>query len=699
MKQEKILHGFLISIKSIALILIWGVLFVHCLGNEGDKLKFKFLFKLGSIVDSSSVVNNSNLSNQAGFTVSGGKSVFNQIFYTSKTASGDYGFNTTLSLENIPDGTELRICLNDADCLGSNLLYQGILNSNTQNLDLDITIPPGFPVNLGANTLNLTLSRNGQIIGRRSSSFIYDNLAPVLSFSVPTGTYTSQQNVSVTCNDPISGCNLVAYTIDGQDPAISLVANFDPLQIILGNTYVSPLTFGNGVTVLKVTAADLSGNVAGPIAATYTINIAAPPGPIPTLTLNSVQNAITNQTNPTSVNWTSDTPGNYYIVPFGTNCQTITPAVTIVSGNLGMPGTLDTVIPTGGFGQGVNQLKLCLLDSWNQDASFTFNVTKDTIAPTLSSSAPLNNAIDVDVFNRTILFTFNENMQPDTSIEFHVFITYGTGSNLNTVELTVPASASSAWITSTVLRLDLDSILPEFTSIRIQVLTSDLKDLAGNSIAGDAFGFLNLVYTSGGSISLRTIIDTNQPNCHNGTGGGIACAGTGQDGAFAATPNAQVLNNPVFLSGYAADPITVDITSGLTWKTCVQGMTWAAGSCTGAADVLIWPNAISSCASLNEMNGNQGYAGLKNWRLAKIDDFHSLITFPHASSGSAIVPAGKFPGIPNVEQRFWSSTTYRADTSYAYNVRIFGGRIFTHKKSDSTEGAGFEYHALCVTGN
>lgn len=700
MKQKQTLSNAIRSIRAFFISVFLLFFCISCLGDGGDRFKFKFLFKLGSLQDPSFLDNSTPTpTQQIGLSTTGGKSLYNQSFYSSKTLTGDYGFNIGLAINNIPDNTEFRICLNDADCIGPNLLYQGNLNTSSLNLNLDITIPVGFPVNLGANTLNLVLINNGQIIDRKSAIFIYDNVGPVLNFSTPTGTYTSQQNISITCNDPISGCKDLVYTIDGQDPSLSLVTNFDPLQIILGNSYSSSLSIGNGVTVVKVTASDRAGNITGPVAATYTINIAVPAGPIPVLTLNSVQNGITNQAAPTSINWTSDAAGDFFVVPLATDCHAITPPVTIASGNLGVPGTQNTTIPTAGFAEGLNQLKLCFLDSWNQDSSLAFNVTKDTIAPTLTSSAPINNAVNIDVFDRNVFLTFNETMQADTSIEFHAFITYGAGAGTTTIELTLPVSSSSTWMSGTVLKLDLDSILPEFTSIRVKVLASDLKDLAGNAIAGDAFGFLNLAYTTGGSPALRTIIDTNQPSCYNGAGGGVACAGSGQDGAFAATPVAQVIGNPTFLPGYAADPVTIDTTSGLTWKTCVQGMTWMGTLCGGVPTELNWPSALSDCNSLNQLNGNQGYAGLKNWRLAKMDDFHSLLTFPHATSGYTITANGKFPGLPSGNQRLWSSTTYRPNTGLAYNVRIFGGRIFTYQKNNSNEGAGFSFHALCVNGN
>ncbi|PJZ56606.1 hypothetical protein CH367_14215 [Leptospira barantonii] len=694
-------HSAINLVSKSFLIVGFSFLFsVSCLNDSfGDGVKMRFLFFPSSIQSPSDIFGLGNATPaQSALSVAGGKSLYSGSFYASKVASGDFGFNVILSFSNIPSGTSLRICLNDPGCGVQVLLYDSILSTGIANLNLNVTIPNTYPVSVGGNTLNFALYKDGQVVSQRSASLIYDSTAPTLSFSISSGSFTIQQDLSMTCLDAVSGCMDLIYTIDGQTPGLSLLSDFDPLNIVTGYIFPSTLNVGSGTTTVQVIASDRAGNISAPISATYTITI--PPSSAPTVSLNSITNGTTNGSgSATSVNWTSDTAGNYFVVPNTTSCSSITPGVTIVSGTLGVAGTQDLTIPTGSFSEGANSLKLCLLDSSSQSGSFGFNVTIDTGIPTLVSTSPASAAVDIDVFNRELILTFNENMQPNTSLSPHVWITYGSGGTLTTLEITLPASATANWASSTVLKYDLDMILPEYTSIQVKFPVSGLKDIAGNSITGDGSGNLNLSYTTGGAVSLKTIIDTNQPGCFDSVGSAISCTGTGQDGAYTATPTAQVIGTPTTLGGYTNDAVTVDSTSGLTWKTCTQGMTWASGNCSGTPTELIWPDALSSCASLNEKNSGSGYAGLKNWRLASMEDIHTLITFPSATSGYLIVASASFPGFPSsaLNQRFWSSTTYRPSNLNAFVIRNFGARAFTHSKNSANDG--FPYLTLCVTGN
>lgn len=676
---------------------------ISCLKDSSDGFKIKFIFPASSIQSPSDIfgLGNSNPT-QSALSVSGGKSLYNGSFYASKVVSGDFAFNIVLSFANIPVGTSLQLCLNDSGCVAQNFLYDCVLSSGVANLDLNVTIPVGYPVNVGGNTLNLVLYKDGQVLSKKSASFIYDPVAPTLSFSVSAGSFTAQQDISMTCVDPVSGCMDLVYTADGQNPGLSLLNDFDPLQIILGNSFPSILNLGNGTTTVQVIASDRAGNISAPVSATYVINT-TPPGPAPIVTLNSIQNGTTNGSGAaTVVNWTSDSSGNYFVVPNTTDCLSITPGVTIASGTLGAAGTQDLTIPTGSFSQGANSLKLCLLDSSNQIGSFGFNITLDTGVPTLTSTSPVNSAVDTDVFNRELIFTFGENMQPNTNLHPRLWVTYDgtTAGTFITKEIVLPASVVATWVSSTVLKFDLDMILPEYSSIKIQFPASELKDVAGNSIAGDGAGYYNLSYTTGGAVSLKAIIDTNQVGCYDSAGTGIACAGTGQDGAFTATPTAQVIGTPTTLGGYGADIVTIDTTSGLTWKTCAQGMTWVAGTCSGTPTEMLWPDALSSCGKLNENNAGQGYAGRKNWRMASMEDIHTLFTFSSITSGYTIVPTTSFPGFPSdgvTKQRYWTSTTLRSSNLYAFVIRNFGARSFTHSKNSANDG--FPYVTLCVNGN
>ncbi|PJZ54888.1 DUF1566 domain-containing protein [Leptospira adleri] len=685
------------QLKTQSLALLLCFFLFSCLKDVNES-SFKFFYLPTSLSNIASPFgSNGNVGNSANFSISGGKSLYGGIYYASAMTSGRTGLNLNLTFANVVDGTELRVCLNNPGCGTGSLLHSTVLAASTANLDLNLSIPGTYPVNVGGNSLNVSLVKDSQIINQKSVSMIYDNSAPSLSLSVLGGTYTSTQSLSVTCTDSISGCKDLIYTTDGTDPSLSLLQDFDPLQIVFGSVFPSSFGIGSGTITIKILASDRAGNLVGPVSATYTVNL--PLTPAPTLTLNSIQNGTTNGSSATSVNWTSDSAGDYFIVPTSTDCLSITPGVTIASGTLVAPDTQDTTVPTGAFSEGNNSFKLCLLDASNQVGSFNFNITLDTSAPTLASTSPSNGAVDTDVFNRDLILTFNESMQPGNTIEIHALVTFGSGGGLTTVELTLPSSVGVQWISGTVVKIDLDSILPEFSLIKVKILAASFKDVAGNPLIGDGTGYFYFSYTTGGMVALRNIIDSNQPGCFDTAGSGIACGGTGQDGAFSATPSLQSISTPNFLGGFTNDPISVDSTSGLTWRTCVQGMEWNGTTCAGTPTEVNWPNALSSCSSLNERNTKQGYAGLKGWRLATMDDFHSLITFPSGTSGYTFVAPASFPNFPSnaSNQRFWSSTTNRSNTLYAFVLRNFGARVFTYNKNNSNDG--YSYYAFCVNGN
>ncbi|RHX84889.1 hypothetical protein [Leptospira stimsonii] len=240
-------------------------LFLSCL-KDADANRFKFYYLPTSLSNlTNPFVSNDNVTNSPNFTFAGGKSFYNGIYYVSTMTSGQNGFNINLSFANLFEGTELRICLNDPGCLANPLLYSVVLASGVSNLDLNLPIPGTYPVNIGGNSLNVALINNSQIISQKYNSLIYDNSAPSLSLSVSGGTYTSVQTISVTCTDSISGCKDLIYSINGADSSLSLLTDFDPLQIVSGAVFPISLGIGSGTSTLKILASDRAGNLVGPL--------------------------------------------------------------------------------------------------------------------------------------------------------------------------------------------------------------------------------------------------------------------------------------------------------------------------------------------------------------------------------------------------------------------------------------------------
>ncbi|AOP33151.1 hypothetical protein A0128_04355 [Leptospira tipperaryensis] len=131
------------------------------------------------------------------------------------------------------------------------------------------------------------------------------------------------------------------------------------------------------------------------------------------------------------------------------------------------------------------------------------------------------------------------------------------------------------------------------------------------------------------------IVDTGQTSCWNTVGTGVACLGTGLDGAFNNIPNARSFSVPTQHCVYPNDYTTLDQFHGLTWKSCPEGQSGPTCA-TGAPTQLTWTTATSapapagSCGALNTQNGGNGYAGRTDWRLPTVKELASLLHYSNA---------------------------------------------------------------------
>lgn len=84
--------------------------------------------------------------------------------------------------------------------------------------------------------------------GEYSDTINLDMTDPMTTASPPGGTYSSEQNITLTCDDGAgSGCSAIYYTIDGTDPTTG------------SSIYSSPINIA-ATTTLKFFAVDVAGN-------------------------------------------------------------------------------------------------------------------------------------------------------------------------------------------------------------------------------------------------------------------------------------------------------------------------------------------------------------------------------------------------------------------------------------------------------
>jgi Protein of unknown function (DUF1566)/Chitobiase/beta-hexosaminidase C-terminal domain len=158
--------------------------------------------------------------------------------------------------------------------------------------------------------------------------------------------------------------------------------------------------------------------------------------------------------------------------------------------------------------------------------------------------------------------------------------------------------------------------------------------------------------------------------------------GTNQTGA------ARGYTGPTAHGTYTGDYTTTDNATGLVWKTCTQGLSGATCA-TGTAVTLTWANAsadvANGCNALNSANSGNGYAGLKTWRLPTIQELETLSDYSRTN------PSIDTTVFPATLKGYWSSTTFAANSTYAWFVSFAGGEVSYFVNSSSS-------YLRCVSG-
>ena len=202
-----------------------------------------------------------------------------------------------------------------------------------------------------------------------------------------------------------------------------------------------------------------------------------------------------------------------------------------------------------------------------------------------------------------------------------------------------------------------------FATTTLSAVDADLA--VGNIKSGTTiFGF------AGTALSAQPL-KTNQTICYDAAGAVVACAGTGQDGAY--------------LKGVArsyTDPVNSTITdnaTGLMWKKCSEGLSGAPCT-TGTIATSTWNGALTQCEA-------DTTASFTDWRLPNVYELYSLVDFGVASA--PFINGTYFPATQS--SYYWSSTTYPANYTNAMGVYFDCGGAGNGGKTNS-------YYVRCVRG-
>ena len=166
---------------------------------------------------------------------------------------------------------------------------------------------------------------------------------------------------------------------------------------------------------------------------------------------------------------------------------------------------------------------------------------------------------------------------------------------------------------------------------------------------------------------------TGQTTCYDASGTTISCAGTGQDGEYqkgVTPPSPRFTDN--------GDGSVTDNMTGLIWlkdANCLETV----GGVTKSTGDLIWTEALTW--SNNLADGSCGLTDgsvVGDWRLPNCKELHSLLNLGNITPSLPVV----HPFVNVQPTHYWSSTTNMNNTSYAWDVSMNYGNVYTYSKTN-----------------
>lgn len=170
----------------------------------------------------------------------------------------------------------------------------GVVDSTEQN-------PTYTYSNTGRYTVKLTVTNAAGNVSEIKTNYItVDNVGPVPSANLPSGSYNTNITVNLTAVDDLDPNPQIYYTLDDSEPTTSSTLYTGPISIT-----------SEGTTTLKFIAIDAIGNISNVVTRTYTIDKT-----LPTVIANPVNGEYHVAQN---VTLTINEPGTIYYTTDGTN--------------------------------------------------------------------------------------------------------------------------------------------------------------------------------------------------------------------------------------------------------------------------------------------------------------------------------------------------------------------------------------------
>ena len=127
----------------------------------------------------------------------------------------------------------------------------------------------------------------------------------------------------------------------------------------------------------------------------------------------------------------------------------------------------------------------------------------------------------------------------------------------------------------------------------------------------------------------------------------------------ASTPDSQLVDN--------GDGTITDSKTGLMWKKCLEGVD--GDNCeNNSPSTFNWQEALQQPGTVN---GGDGFAGHRDWRLPDIVELRSLV---EEQCYNPAINSNRFPNMPS--DSVWSGSPFAFNSAYAWYVSFSYG--YTH---------------------
>lgn len=126
-----------------------------------------------------------------------------------------------------------------------------------------------------------------------------------------------------------------------------------------------------------------------------------------------------------------------------------------------------------------------------------------------------------------------------------------------------------------------------------------------------------------------------------------------------------------------SDNVVLDNTTGLMWTRCTgkdKDIMDKTSLCADSHAAMEWIYAVELCKI--KMNAGSGYAGYKDWRLPRVPELMSIVSYNNLVAANPAIDVTAFPGtINNIDKGYWSFTSKLFIGDY-YETIDYGWVVF-----------------------